>query len=328
MSETKFPETLQQAIKYFSDKEVAFEYMKSVRWPDGKVACPRCGCTEVSFISTRKLWTCSACKTKKQFTLRIGTILEDSAIPFEKWICAFWLIVNAKNGISSYEIGRSIGVTQRTGWFMLQRIRLAMQNGTIVKMGGSVEVDETFIGGRSRFKHAHRKAKTGGWVGMTPVQGLLERNTSKGKSRVMLKVLKCVRKKQAQEAVREYVLKGSEVFTDALRSYKGLADDYAHDVIDHAECYAKGKVHTNGLENFWCLLKRSIKGTYVNVEPFHLFRYLDEQSFRFNERNETDAGRFQKAISGIVGKSLTFAKLTGKEDGGDLPPAATTWQTA
>src|ERR1700678_46145 len=138
----KFPQTLQEAIKYFAKDDRAFEYMKSVRWPDGKVACPRCGSDKVSFISTRKLWTCSECKTKKQFTLRIGTILEDSAIPLEKWICGFWLIANAKNGISSYEIGRSLGVTQRTGWFMLQRIRLSMQNGTIERMGGTVGLGE------------------------------------------------------------------------------------------------------------------------------------------------------------------------------------------
>jgi transposase-like protein len=312
-TKTKFPTTLIEAIRYFSDKEVAFEYMKKVRWPAGVITCPHCQSEKNSFVSTRKLWHCKDCK--KQFTIRIGTIFEDSPITFDKWICATWLIANAKNGISSYEIGRSLGVCQKTGWFMLQRIRLAMQNGTVVKMGGEVEVDETFIGGRSRFKHRAHKTKGGGWTGKTPVQGLLERSTIKKKSRVMLKVLKTVRKKQAQEAVREYVLKGSEVYTDALRSYKGLADDYTHGVIDHAEKYVDGKIHTNGLENFWCLLKRTIKGTYVNCEPFHLFRYLDEQAFRFNEREHTDAERFVKAIKGIVGKGLTYSKLTGKDDG-------------
>lgn len=317
----QFPQTLQECIKHFSKEDRAFEYMKTVRWPDGKVTCPRCGCADVSFISTRKLWTCSECKTKKQFTIKVGTVLEDSAIPFEKWICTFWLIANAKNGISSYEIGRSIGVTQRTGWFMLQRIRLAMQNGSIVKMSGQVESDETFIGGRNKFKHPGKKQKISGWKLKTPVQGLLERTTAKGASRVKLTVLKTTRNHEVQGNVREYVLKGSELYTDALRSYIGMNEDYNHQVIDHAICYAKGKVHTNGLENFWCLLKRTIKGTYVNVEPFHLFRYLDEQSFRFNEREDTDAGRFVKAIKGIVGKNLTFAKLTGKEEGGELLPA-------
>ena len=324
MQEDKFPETLQQAIKYFAKDDRAFEYMRSVRWPDGKVKCPRCGCADVSFISTRKLWTCSECKTKKQFTIRVGTILEDSAIPFEKWICAFWLIANAKNGISSYELGRSIGVTQRTAWFMLQRIRLAMQNGTIVKMDGEVEADETYIGAKARNMHASKRRermnkRRGGQFHLTPVQGLLQRH-GKG-SRVIVKPIKTNRSKAIQDNVREYVLKGSQVFTDSLMSYRGLQDEYDHQIIDHAECYAKGKVHTNGLENFWSLLKRTIKGTYVNVEPFHLFRYLDEQSFRFNERKDTDAGRFQKAISGIIGKSLTFAKLTGKDEAGDCLPA-------
>jgi transposase-like protein len=317
------PQTLQQAMKHFSTGDNAFEYLKGVRWPDGKVACPRCGCTDVSFVSTRKLWTCSKCTTKKQFTLRIGTILEDSAIPYDKWLCAFWLIANAKNGISSYEIGRSLGVTQRTGWFMLQRIRLALQNGTIVKMGGTVEADETYIGGKARFMHfGKRKVKSrGGPAGKTAVQGLLERHSTKGHSRVILKVHKYVRKHNVQSMVKEYVLKNTDLMTDALQSYKGMNAEYNHQVIDHAEKYVDGKVHTNGLENFWCLLKRTIKGTYVSVEPFHLFRYLDEQAFRFNERRDTDAGRFAISISGIIGKSLPWVKLTGKDGSGELLPA-------
>ena len=322
-AESDFPETLQQAIKYFANDDVAFEFMKKVRWPSGHVSCPRCGSGEVSFISTRKLWTCKACKTKKQFTIRVGTILEDSPIKFDKWICAFWLISNAKNGISSYEIGRALGVTQRTGWFMLQRIRLAMQNGTIVKIGGHVEIDETFIGGKARFMHkGKRKAKGTGPVAMTPVMGLLERTTNKRASRVILKVVETTKKPELQSHVREYVLKGSEVHTDALKSYEGLNDEYTHTVIDHAVCYAKGHVHTNGLENFWSLLKRAIKGTYVSVEPFHLFRYLDEQAFRFNERKHEDGdqGRFLAAISGMIGKRLTWDKLTGCND--TLPATA------
>jgi transposase-like protein len=322
-AEIKIPETLHGAIKYFSTGDNAHNIIVARRWPNG-VACPHCASSEVTFMASRKVWQCKGCR--KQFSVKVGTIFEDSPVKLDKWLSAFWLIVNAKNGISSCELGRSLGVTQKTAWFMLHRIRLAIQNGTLVKIGGEVEVDETFIGGKSRFKHAHRKAKGGGWFGMTPVQGLLERNTTKKKSRVLLRILKTVRKKQAQEAVREYVLKGSEVYTDALRSYKGLADDYEHQVIDHAECYAQGKVHTNGLENFWSLLKRAIKGTYVSVEPFHLFRYLDEQSFRFNEREEDDRGRFEKALSGIVGKSLSYVKLTGKEGGKGLPSApAAAW---
>jgi hypothetical protein len=277
----------------------------------------------VSFISTRKKWTCLECR--RQFSIKVGTIFEDSPISFEKWICATWLIANAKNGISSYEIARGLGVCQKTGWFMLQRIRLAMQNGSIVKIGGQVEVDETFIGGKARNMHAKVKAtrhiQTGG-ASMMPVQGLLERKTEKRASRVIVKVVETRKRKDLQANVREYVLKGSEVHTDSLRSYNGLAEEYTHNVIDHAEAYVRGHVHTNGMENFWSLLKRTIRGTYVSVEPFHLFRYLDEQAFRFNERKdkEGDKGRFQKAIAGIVGKRLTWVNLVGGEE--SLPAQA------
>jgi transposase-like protein len=317
----EFPETLHEAIKYFSDGDRAFEYMKCVRWPSGKVTCPRCGSDQNSFVATRKIWHCTGCK--RQFSIKVGTVFADSPITYEKWICATWLIANAKNGISSYEIGRSLGVCQKTGWFMLQRIRLAMQNGTIEKMSGHVEADETFIGAKARNMHkGKRKSKGTGPVAMTPVMGLLERTTAKRASRVKLQVLKGRRKAELQKNVREYVLKDSNLYTDALPSYNGLNDGYTHQVIDHAEKYVDGAIHTNGLENFWCLLKRTIKGTYVNVEPFHLFRYLDEQAFRFNEREDTDKGRFMKAMAGIIGKSLTFAKLTGKEEaGGGLMPA-------
>ena len=313
--QVEFPETLHEAIKYFSDGDRAFEYMKCVRWPDGKVTCPRCASDKNSFVATRKIWHCTGCK--RQFSIKVGTVFADSPITYEKWICATWLIANAKNGISSYEIGRSLGVCQKTGWFMLQRIRLAMQNGTIEKMSGHVEADETFIGAKARNMHkGKRKAKGTGPVAMTPVMGLLERTTAKRASRVKLQVLKGRRKAELQKNVREYVLKDSNIYTDALPSYNGLNDAYAHQVIDHAEKYVDGAIHTNGLENFWCLLKRTIKGTYVNVEPFHLFRYLDEQAFRFNEREDTDKGRFMKAMAGIIGKSLTFAKLTGKDGAG------------
>jgi transposase-like protein len=312
----ELPETLQEAITYFSDETRALDFMVCLRWADGKVTCPHCQSDKVTFLTTQKRWKCKGCR--KQFSAKVGTIFEDSALPLSKWFPAFWLIVNAKNGISSYEIGRSLGVTQKTGWFMLQRIRLAMQNGTIVKMGGTVEVDETFIGGRARNMHADKrrakKIRTGG-VSMTPVQGLLQRH---GKaSRVILKAVKTVRGSELRGNIKEYVLKGSHVYTDAAPAYEKLAEetDYTHKVIDHAEKYVDGVVHTNGLENFWCLLKRTIKGTYVNVEPFHLFRYLDEQSFRFNERKDTDGGRFLKACAGIIGKSLKYVDLIGK--GGD-----------
>jgi len=321
-----FPETLAEAVRYFADPDKAFAFMTSLRWPDGKVCCPVCSCERTSFLKTRKVWKCSECK--KQFSAKVGTIFEDSALGYDKWFPAFWMIVNAKNGISSCELARAIGVTQKSAWHMLHRIRLALQDGSIVKMSGHVEADETFIGARARSMNAKQKAKRQkvhgkgtGPVAMTAVQGLLERSTRDAVSRVKLKVLKTTKKAEVQKNVREYVLKGSEVSTDALKSYSGLEDEFVHGVVDHAIKYVEGNVHTNGLENFWSLLKRTIKGTYVCPAPFHLFRYLDEQAFRFNERKDDDQGRFLTGIAGIIGKGLRYAKLIGddEETGGYLP---------
>lgn len=310
MNESNIPETQLEAVRYFSDLTTCHDFMVRMRWNKG-ITCPRCGSDQIgSFSGKRMVSNCKGCK--KQFTVKVGTIFEDSPLKLNKWLPAVWMIVNAKNGISSCELARSIGVTQKTAWFMLHRIRKAMQDGCFTKMEGRVESDETFIGGRSRFMHKERKKKQSGWKGMSPVQGLLERTTVRRASRVKLKVLKTTRKHEVQGNVREYVLKGSEVHTDALRSYIGMDADYIHQVIDHAICYAKGHVHTNGLENFWCLLKRMLKGTYVNVEPFHLKGYLDEQAFRFNERKDDDAGRFVKALSGIVGRGIRYVELIGK----------------
>ena len=323
---TELPETLQETIAKFSDESDAFEFVRSMRWPDGRAVCHFCKCRESYFLASRRLWKCRDCR--KVFSVRLGTIFEDSPIKLGKWIAALWLIANAKNGISSYEIGRGLGVTQRTGWFVLQRIRLAMQNGSIEKLSGTVEVDESYIGAKARTMNAKQKARrreqfgssTGG-VSMTPVQGLLQRSTRDKASQVVLQVVDGTKRPELQGNVRKYVLKGAEVHTDALRSYSGLAEDYAHEVIDHAKAYVRGNVHTNGLENFWSLLKRTIKGTYVSVEPFHLFRYLDEQAFRFNERKDDDQGRFLKVVAGIIGKRLTWKKLTGDADGLPAPAA-------
>ena len=278
------------------------------------MTCPHCQAPEPSFLKTRRIWKCRACQ--KQFSAKVGTIFEDSPIALEKWLPALWFVVNCKNGISSYELARALGVTQKTAWFMAHRIRLAVQTGTFGKLSGEVEVDETYIGGKARFMHKGKRAEkitgTGG-MGKAAVMGLLERHGEDGHSRVKATVVPNVRRKTLAPAVREQVAEGSELFTDALPSYNSLGEDYIHQVIDHAESYAEGNVHTNGLENFWSLLKRGIKGTYVSVEPFHLFRYLDEQVFRFNNRKLTDGLRFLRAAAGIIGKRLTYAELIGAE---------------
>lgn len=323
--ETELPETLQEAILYFADAGRAFEFMKAVRWPDGVVRCNRCSCDNVLFMANVRRWKCRECKG--QFSVKVGTAFEDSPLGLDKWLPAFWMIINAKNGISSCELGRALGVTQKTAWFMLHRLRLAIHDGSVDKMSGQVEADETYIGGKARNMHARdrkRKGITGsGMSGKTAVAGLLERGKGKEASRVVVKVAATVKKGELQANVREYVLKGSEIHTDALMSYDGLSAEYTHNVINHAEKYVEGHVHTNGMENFWSLLKRAIKGTYVSVEPFHLFRYLDEQVFRFNERKDDDQGRFLKGIVGVIGKRIMYKNLTGSGDdmGADGLPA-------
>jgi transposase-like protein len=324
MNLNDIPETLQGAITYFADKQRAFEFMTALRWPDGVVKCGRCGCDSVLFMPSVMRWNCRGCR--KQFSVKVGTVFEDSPLGLETWLPALWLIVNAKNGISSCEVARALDVTQKTAWFMLQRIRLAMQSGTVVKMGGQVEVDETFIGGRARKMNAKQKARRNiktSTKHLSPVQGLLERSKDGQKaSRIVLQHTERIDKAALDGNVRKYVLRGSVVNTDQSFVYDKLDDEYVREVINHAECYAKGKVHVNGLENFWSLLKRTIRGTYVSVEPFHLFRYLDEQAFRFNERKDGrgDKGRFLKAMAGVIGKRLTWAKLTAENDA--LPAGA------
>lgn len=310
--ETKNPKTLVEAIRIFSNPDVALAFAVKLRWPDG-VACPTCGRTDVKFLANQRRWQCKSVHAKRQFSVKVGTIFEDSPLSLDKWLTAIWMVTNAKNGVSSYEIHRGIGVTQKSAWFMLHRIRLAMQNGTFIsKLGGEVEVDETYIGGAARFMHKSRRTKGGtGMVGKAIVQGLLERG---GTVRTM--VVESSKGKTLVPNVQKNVKAGAHVYTDALQSYNALGADYIHQVIDHAECYVKGNIHTNGLENFWSLLKRGIKGTYVAVEPFHLFRYVDEQAFRFNNRKTDDGVRFTRVLGNVEGKRLTYKSLIGQADAG------------
>jgi len=311
------PKTLQEAITFLSDEQRTFDYAVKLRWPDGAATCPRCGSKEHSFISTRRLWFCKGCK--KQFTAKVGTIFEDSALGMDKWMIAVWMIVNCKNGISSYEIHRALGITQKSAWFMTHRIRLAMQSKSFVKLGGpsrEVEVDETFIGGKARNMHLDKRERriTGtGTTDKVAVMGMLESG-----GRIRLAVLPNRKKWAMQQRMRNDIAAGSGLYSDALRSYDGLAQCSAHRVIDYAERHVDGQVHTNGLENFWSPLKRGIRGTYVNIEPFHLFRYLDEQAFRYNNRGTKenlikDGDRFLEATKHIVGRRVTYQQLTGKD---------------
>ena len=312
------PTTLQQAIVYFSDYANCHAAVLAVRWPDGVVKCPRCGSERVTYLEKARVWKCYEGHALAKFSLKVGTVFEDSPLPLQKWLPALWLLTNCKNGISSYELARALGVTQKTAWFMLQRLRLALQSKSGGKLGGEVEADETYIGGKARNMHAGKRkrlnVKRGRSIaGKVAVMGLLERYGKDGHSRVRTEVLNSLRKHTVQGHVRTHVESGSTLHTDSYESYTGLAAEYNHNVIDHAECYVNGNIHTNGCENFWSLLKRAIKGTYVSIEPFHLFRYLDEQCFRFNERGGNDQSRFLLALVGVVNKRLTYKALIGSE---------------
>lgn len=303
-AQNEFPQTLQQAIIYFAKPENCISFLVQLRWPDG-VTCPICESKEVSYLSTRRVWKCRGCK--KQFSVKVGSLMEDSPISLDKWLAAIWIIASAKNGVSSYEIARSLGITQKSGWFLLHRIRLAMQTGTFSKLSGEVEVDETYIGGKARNMHLSKRKHLGARdTGKIAVMGLLERH---GEVRTV--IIQNTKRRSLHGEVNKHVEVGSTVYSDALRSYNQLDQEYVHNVINHAVKYVRGNVHNNGIENFWSLLKRSLKGTYVSVEPFHLFRYLDEQSFRFNTRKGTDADRFVKAAAALTGKRLTYLELTG-----------------
>jgi transposase-like protein len=311
------PKSLQEAIVYFSNPDNCLKYLVARRWPKG-VVCPTCSSENVSFNASRRIWQCSSHHAKRQFSVKVGTIFEDSPISLDKWLAAMWMVANCKNGVSSWEIHRSLGVTQKSAWFMLHRLRLALQTKSTVRIGGNgkeVEVDETFIGGASRNMHADKRARritAHGPKDKAVVLGILERG-----KKIRTMVVPDTKQRTLQGLVREHIEPGTDLMSDASPSYVGLRKDYEHQVIDHAVAYVHGNVHTNGLENYWSLLKRGIKGTYISVEPFHLFRYLDEQAFRYEHRATkdnpmNDADRFDLAVSQIIGKRLTYAEVTGK----------------
>lgn len=303
-SELKVPKTLQQAILLFSNPKVCHDYMVGWRW-GGEVVCPRCGSANVGeLVKTRLIWNCKGCK--KQFSVKVGTIFEDSPLKLSTWLPAVWLITNAKNGISSYELHRALGVTQKTAWFMLHRIRYAMQQGSFEKMRGTVEADETFVGGLEKNKHEDKKLHAGrGSVGKVPVMGLKERG---GELRAF--VIDDTKRATLHGEIKKQVNPGTLLVTDAFPAYRGLTPEYYHLFVDHAVKYVEGGIHTNGLENFWCLLKRTIKGTYTYCSPQHLERYLDEQVYRYNECKQNDLCRFTAALGRIAGRSLTYEELT------------------
>ncbi len=308
------PKTLQQAVIFYADPDNCLNFLMARRpeWKDG-VVCPTCGSKNVAFLKSRRLWQCKTRHPKAQFSIKVGTIFEDSPIGLDKWLVAMWMIANCKNGISSWELHRALGVSQKAAWFMLHRIRLAMQDDlTGGMLEGEVEVDESYIGGRARNMHKDKRAKMQMYSrrgdNKTMVLGILERQ-----GKVRATVIPDRTRTTMQENIRGTVEKGATIYSDEHGGNWKMDDEYTHGIVNHLETYVQGNVHTNGLENFWSLLKRGINGSYVSVEPFHLFRYVDEQAFRFNNRHDmNDSDRFRALASQIVGKRLTFAEVTGK----------------
>lgn len=309
------PKTLVDAVRYFSDREVCHAFMRKIKWPDGVVTCPKCGTDRVKEMPTRpgKL-KCNRKECQTQFSYKVGTIFESSPLGLDKWFVAVWSIANCKNGISSHELARALGVTQKTAWFMLHRIREAMKTGTFRKLGGEVEADETFVGGEAKNMHAHKRAakiKGRGAVGKVAVQGLLERGGP-----VMTRVIGATDGRTLRRMVAVNVEPNSRVYTDKASGYSGLALRYVHSTIDHSREYVRGRVHTNGLENFWSLFKRSVRGTWTHLAPFHVHRYATEQGWRYNNREHGDGSRFERLLAGVVGRRLTYRELCGIDDAG------------
>ena len=313
------PKSLTDAIRFYSTPSNCLAIVKDMRWPDGQPVCPHCGGKRHYWLAKQVRWKCAKCR--KQFTAKTGTVFEDSPIALDKWLIGIWLVANCKNGISSYEIARHLGLTQKSAWFMLHRIRYALKNGFVGKMGGEdsgpIEVDETFLGPKPQKMHADKRLqlKKGFYAGAkATVMGMLDRDSRQ----VRAKVIPNVRRDTLQAEILHQIEKGSTIYTDNAVGYDGLKkQQYIHETVNHTKEYVRGQVSTQGLENFWSLLKRGLTGTYVCVEPFHLDRYVDEQVFRYNNRATrdnpiTDYDRFMLALSQISGKRLTFAELTGK----------------
>jgi transposase-like protein len=309
MDKQPIPETLLQAVRQFADPMVAHDFFVRIRWPHG-VACPRCGVIgdkDLAFMPKVMRWYCNPCK--KQFSAKVGTLLEDSPIPLTKWLPAIWLIASNRNGISSYEIARGLEVTQRTAWFMLHRIRAAMADESFEKFRGPVEADETYVGGKTTALRQPDGTlrRFGPNKDKTTVMGIVER-----KGRIRAFVIPSTRRQTLADRLRENVEPGSVVYTDAAAAYTSIKNTYTHYVINHAHEYVRGHIHTNNIEGFWSVFKRTIKGTYIAPRPKHLQAYVEEQVYRFNERAESDGPRFAKVTKRTDGRRLTYKALTGK----------------
>lgn len=306
--EQTLPKTLLQAVQHFADNDNCVEFVKQHFFPNGEVCCIRCGSVRVSPVKGRPQFRCKDCKY--DFSVKVNTIFEKSPLPLSTWLPALWLVANSKNAISSHELSRALGVTQKTAWFMGHRIREAMKVGSFRKLSGVVEADETFIGGSDKNRHVGKKRRMNPYMpaDKTVVMGMVERG-----GHVTAKVVDNTKAYSLRPEIRKHIEQGSILYTDNHPSYDGLGGEYYRDTVNHADGqYKKGDTHTNTIENFWSLFKRGLKGTHIHVSPFHLDRYINDQVFRYNHRKTNDLGRFDLNVSQTQGRRLTWNQLTGK----------------
>lgn len=293
-----------QLMAAIPDEQTAIDHFTAIRWKSGAY-CPYCGATRVYHFSDRRTHKCGECR--KRFSIKVGTIFEDSKIPLRQWLLAVWLITSHKKGIASTQLGKDIGVTQKTAWFMLHRLRQAAQTPSFNRqLDGEIEADETFVGGKEKNKHAWQRTggKQGG-AGKVPVLGLLERE-----GELRTGITPNLSARNVQSVIRENVAPGSSLMTDEHGAFLGLSDSYFHHRVNHSagEYVRNFCLHTNGIESVWALFKRQIIGTHHYLSPKHLNRYLGEMTWRFNRRALGEGERVN-ALLGQTSGRLTYKEL-------------------
>src|SRR5882762_847824 len=307
----KTPTTLLAAMRHF-DIKTAARYVAAIKWPDGPF-CPKCGSIKVGHIASRNRYQCKEKGCRKQFSLTTDTIMESTHLRLDQWLVAVWMIANCRNGVSSCEIARTVGCKQQSAWHLLHRVRHIFAQANDGQISGTIEADSTLVGGIVKFMSHERRqehGRKGPYSNKTIVHALRERSTGN----VRAEILPQESGKAIRELMQKHVEEGSFVYTDSHAVYRNLGDLFMHATTNHKRgqyVRGAGEIHSNGAENFFNCLRRSLKGTYIKATAEHLQPYVDEAVFRFNVRKESEWTRFDTAMRLIVGKRLTYSELTG-----------------